>query len=62
MVAVLLPSVVALHSSVEHAVKAIYEQISVTLHFIAATLTAYSTHINVLCDGRELHVLINRTQ
>lgn len=32
MVAVLLPSVVALHSSVEHAVKAIYEQISVTIY------------------------------
>jgi hypothetical protein len=31
MAAVLLPSVIAIRSSVEHAVKAIYEQIFVTL-------------------------------
>jgi len=34
MVAVLLPSEVALHSSMEHAVKVICEQISVTLNIV----------------------------
>ena len=54
MVAVLLQCVVALHISVEHAVKAIYEQISVTLS------TLYPAHVNISYDGRVLHVLINR--
>jgi hypothetical protein len=60
MAAVLLPSVVALHSSVEHAVKAIYEQISVTLSTLyLLLLTLYPAHIKISYDGRVLRMLIN---